>query len=122
MGHKWMGDKFMGDAKRDISRKLHLAGWTWVRHARRRSGELVSSGGRTPSPPGGFPAKDTGEHRMGIDTEQMPSGLVQRVGTNTLHSKFLEKGTTKMKPRPWMFLTNAEMRGNINRILTRRMK
>jgi HK97 gp10 family phage protein len=83
---------------------------------------MTNADGKTPSPQGGFPAKATGEHRRKITHEVMPSGVVARVGTNTKHSRYLEQGTKHMEPRPWMFLTNSQMRGTINRILTRKIK
>jgi len=53
---------------------------------------------------GAYPAVDTGRLRQSIthDVEQDGSTVVGKVGTNLLYGKFLELGTSKMAPRPWL--------------------
>jgi Bacteriophage protein of unknown function (DUF646). len=53
---------------------------------------------------GAYPAVDTGALRQSIthDVEQDGSTVVGRVGTNLVYGSYLETGTSKMSPRPWL--------------------
>ena len=57
-----------------------------------------------PSAPGEAPAVDTGRLRASITHRvEMESGeVVGYVGTNVEYAPYLEFGTTRMKPRPFM--------------------
>lgn len=56
------------------------------------------------SAPGTAPAVDTGRLRSSITHEigRDPRGLVARVGTNVRYAVYLELGTRKMRPRPFL--------------------
>ena len=57
-----------------------------------------------PSLPGNPPRIDTGKLVASIGTEsrRMHRKSVVRVGTNVNYGRFLETGTSKMAPRPWL--------------------
>lgn len=71
----------------------------------------------TRSLPGEFPRKQTGDLRRRIAYEVDEASLVARVGTNLLYGKFLELGTKKMAPRPFLRRTLAAERDAITRLL-----
>jgi HK97 gp10 family phage protein len=65
--------------------------------------------GHHPSLPGNAPAPDTGELMRSITHEVVEENgeIIGRVGStikNPDYPKFLEYGTSKMKPRPWLSL------------------
>lgn len=68
--------------------------------------ESMRGGGRphVPSRPGEPPRVDTGRLRSSITHEVVSKlkGIVGRVGTNVKYGRYLELGTSKMLPRPWL--------------------
>lgn len=54
------------------------------------------------SAPGNPPNKDLGTLAQSISFEVDRQALTAVVGTNLLYGKYLELGTTKMLPRPWL--------------------
>ena len=54
------------------------------------------------SAPGGVPYLNCGLLRRSIAWEVDEGRLVGRVGTNVLYGRFLERGTNKMKARPFL--------------------
>lgn len=69
-----------------------------------------------PSKPGEPPRVQTGRLRGSVAWE-MSSKFIARVGTNVKYGRWLESGTRKMRPRPWLRRALNEMVGEINRIL-----
>jgi HK97 gp10 family phage protein len=62
-------------------------------------------GGHQASAPGETPAVDTGLLVNSINTELVSSSATEawsQVGTGVVYAEFLEFGTSKMKPRPYM--------------------
>jgi HK97 gp10 family phage protein len=62
-------------------------------------------GGHQASAPGETPAVDTGLLVNSINTELVSSNANEawsQVGTGVVYAEFLEFGTSKMKPRPYM--------------------
>jgi HK97 gp10 family phage protein len=55
--------------------------------------------------PGMPPAVDTGRLRASIthEVESVTGDIIGRVGTNVKYSKWLEHGTSRMEPRPFLF-------------------
>lgn len=74
----------------------------------------------THSAPGNPPYKQTGRLRASITREV--HGLVGRVGTNVIYSRFLEKGTRKMAPRPFLLPNLRKHHATLVRILTGRIR
>lgn len=64
--------------------------------------------GHHPSYPGNPPAPDTGTllqsitHSVEVDNKGNPTGYVGSILKNPDYPRFLEYGTSKMKPRPWL--------------------
>lgn len=54
------------------------------------------------SAPGQFPAADTGELHTSITTLPIEPAMRVEVGANTPYAGYLEFGTTRMEPRPFM--------------------
>lgn len=71
-----------------------------------------------PSPPGGYPHKMLGDLQRSI-TYEMFSPNEARVGTNVEYGKFLELGTSKMAPRPFLRSTIDAERTAIETILSK---
>lgn len=69
-------------------------------------GIIDSGSARNPKPskPGEFPAAKTGELHQSITSVDASDGTALRfeVGTNVPHGTYLELGTSKMEPRPFM--------------------
>ncbi len=67
------------------------------------SGRTYSRGGRShqASAPGDGPAVDTGRLRQSIAVVRVADGHY-KVGTNVQYAPFLEFGTRRMAPRPFM--------------------
>jgi len=81
----------------------------------------------TPSPEGGFPGIVTGHLRasIGFDVEIDKSGVTGRFGVLEKerggkpldYALYLEIGTSRMAPRPWLTLTLDGTRDDVKRIL-----
>lgn len=76
--------------------------------------------GAFPSMPGEPPHKQTGHLRRSVTYEVTTHGgeMVSRYGTNVKYGRWLEEGTTRMAPRPWLRRSFAEMGPQIRSILT----
>lgn len=72
--------------------------------------------GKNPSLPGEPPKKITGELQRSIAwvTETDTSSVALFVGTNLDYGRFLEQGTSKMAPRPYLRATLLERLERIN--------
>jgi hypothetical protein len=66
---------------------------------------------------GNPPYKQTGRLRGSIDWEV--DNFTARVGTNVLYGLFLEKGTRRMKPRPFLEVNMRKHHATLVSILTR---
>jgi phage gpG-like protein len=69
------------------------------------------------SQPGEFPRKQTGRLRATITYEVDTDLMVARVGTNLKYGKFLELGTRRMAPRPYLRKTLMAEQATIARLL-----
>ena len=63
----------------------------------------------------GHPQVQTGRLRSSI-THNVNPGEVE-IGTNTVYGKYLEFGTSKMPPYPWLFPAVEESRNDIIKVL-----
>lgn len=86
------------EAKKEVTR-LSIA-------CERNAKTSMMGGGRPhiSSLPGEPPHVDTGRLRSSIthEVEETLFGIIGRVGTNVEYGRYLELGTSKMLPRPWL--------------------
>lgn len=73
--------------------------------------------GLDPSNPGEPPHKVTGQLQRSVTSQPSADGLNYLVGTNIPYGSFLEFGTSKMAPRPWLRPTLFENQTEIMRIV-----
>jgi len=95
MGVKWYGVKVISKINSENKKIINKACLMVQRDAMKSIG-LVPS----PSPPGHAPAAPTGRLRSSITHEV--EGTTGRVGTNVKYALFLELGTERMAPRPYL--------------------
>lgn len=74
--------------------------------------------GSNRSVPGEPPHKDYGKLRESIASDVDAAGLTVRVGTPLRYGKFLELGTRKMAPRPYLRRALAELKPRINAVMS----
>jgi len=74
--------------------------------------------GAFPSKPGEPPHKQTGHLRRSITHEVDRVNLFARIGTNVEYGRYLELGTKRMAPRPWLRRALNEMTSKVKSILT----
>lgn len=86
-----------------------------------RSGSII---GLDPSRPGEPPKKITGQLQNSIRTKVIRSkrAIIGLVGTNLKKGRWLEFGTSKMKPRPFLRSTVSENRRKIGRVVAHGLK
>jgi len=72
----------------------------------------------TASAPGEAPAVATGRLRQSIATEVSQDGLQGGVGTDLDYGLFLEQGTSKMQPRPWLRPSFEQTQEEVKKIFT----
>ena len=86
-----------------------------VRLVTRNSGPIITLPGAPASAPGQPPHIRTGTLARSIEQETFRRGsdLIGRVGTNLNYGKFLEYGTVKMAPRPYLRPALASQRRTI---------
>ena len=70
-----------------------------------------------PSTPGDFPAKQTGALRSSVAYTIDKTNLTAVVGSSLRYGRYLEFGTMKMAPRPWLLRTLKEESAKINQIM-----
>ena len=72
---------------------------------------------QTHSKPGEYPRKQAGHLRRTITYEVDEATATARFGTNLLYGKFLELGTKRMRPRPFLRKTLMAERASVGRLL-----
>lgn len=143
----WHGDRVAEILQSELTRRLSAAAIVVQNHAKRLVGKegtgVKGDGGGTqptgprnrkkliygafPSRPGEPPRKQTGRLQSSIAHELrvrglFGRGLLARVGTNVKYGRWLELGTRRMAPRPWLRRALDEMRGQIRTILSRTIR
>jgi hypothetical protein len=122
--YKWYGTSVKAKIDRDVGRRINMAA-RWLQNRIReqlsRSQPTKGTGtkkrGMEPSAAGEYPKKVLGHLRRNVQSEFDPVEPSARVGTNVKYGKYLEMGTRKMKPRPWLSLAIREFRRGIKSIL-----
>lgn len=74
--------------------------------------------GLDPSAPGEYPKRVIGDLVRSIANEPSLDGNTWRVGTARIVGLYLEFGTSKMAPRPWLSTTLTTEHDNILKILS----
>lgn len=82
-----------------------------------RSGRIYRRGGvsHQASAPGEAPKTDTGALVGRIFINRKRNGFSYEVGTNIPYGKHLEYGTSRMRPRPWLYPTFNKNIGQIKK-------
>jgi HK97 gp10 family phage protein len=112
MSYRWYGDKMLKEYENKMGRNLDKAAIHLQNQIKKNLGSKARSS------PGDYPGLETGELRRSITHETDKSNLVAKVGTNKVYAKYLEKGTGKMAPRPFLDRTLQENQTTIKRIIT----
>lgn len=110
---KWYGEEAKRHVKGTAAVRLEKAA-ILVKNACK---EELSAPSPPVSDPGEPPHKDTGRLRASVSHEMGDDGQSARVGTNVRYGKWLELGTSKMAPRPWLSATLAKMQDAIKTLL-----
>jgi phage gpG-like protein len=120
----WDAASIKREAEREVTRRLEASAIV----VENRAKVLVSTAGTAPgakgrriygasrSSPGEPPYKQTGRLRSSITHEVQPGGRVVRIGTNLKYGLYLEVGTARMSPRPWLRRALIESGPTIRRI------
>jgi HK97 gp10 family phage protein len=130
MSLDWFGDKVNAKLREENIKRLaraaiflenEIKGQLGVKGAaisgRDKSGRFTQAVYEA-SAAGDFPHLQTGELRRSVTHEVDESKMVARVGTNKLYARFLEMGTGKMEPRPFLERTLEANRPQLREILT----
>ena len=122
--------KYSDSLQKDIIQKLFISA-NWVKNS---AIDLITSGPKsgkqyprrkggtkmhTASAPGEAPASDTGVLKSHIVAEVDKNTLTGIVESRAKYSHFLEFGTRKMKPRPFMFPAFEENKPKIRRLFAK---
>ena len=132
---KWHGrkvmSKFQSNARRNVRDAAILvegvAKGLMRLGGRTKSGEITEGErpgkvGSFASKPGEPPRVQTGTLRRSITHEVHPVLAIARVGTNVIYGKFLELGTGRIAPRPFMRPALHGSQAGIKKIMARRHK
>jgi hypothetical protein len=104
------------------AKKLVSVPGTSARKGTGSSGRRARRGrvyGARRSAPGQPPLKQYGHLRRSLTHEVDRMGLVGRVGSNLKVARWLELGTRRIQPRPFLRRSLAECLSQVRRILTR---
>lgn len=120
-------DAVMGDAQRELVKRLHRAGLHYVSEARQALNQAQpyqrTRGGKgmkglNPSLPGRLPKKLRGELQRSMAYEVKPAEPSLYLGTSLAgHPAWLQFGTARMAPRPWLTLIWARVRQQVRTLL-----
>ncbi len=116
----WYGDQRIAEVKAEVEKRLVKAAIFLKREIQQELSVACGRKGkrRIRSKPGEMPRKDHGELRRSITYTK--DGMKIYIGTNKLYAKYLEFGTSKMKPRPFMRPAMMKHREKIKDIITGR--
>lgn len=114
---KWHGQQFIKGLESEMERRMDLAAEVVASQMRRNVSE---SGVEAPSLPGELPHAVTGKLRQSCTWERQ-GALTRRVGASVMYAVYLEHGTSRMAPRPFVYRTVLEMQDAIKKIMTRKL-
>ena len=107
---------------------IHVTNEAKKKLSHKGTGRLYTSregkGDHRASAEGEPPASDTGQLRrtVGYDVKTNISGYVGRVGTPEKYGLELERGTSRIAPRPWLKPTEKETRKEVRKIFIRELR
>jgi HK97 gp10 family phage protein len=109
----WHGDRLAKEIKADLNGRLAVVGELVAGQLRRN----LSTPGPAASAPGQFPHAQSGRLRQ-APTYNVDSRKVSlRIIVPVEYARFLELGTSKMQPRPFLLRTVKELRPQIMAIM-----
>ena len=114
----WHDKQVQAAALETMRKRLPVVGEYLASTIRENVSESTRASG--PSLPGQFPHADEGNFRKSVGWEMVGSGDAVRVGSASRVGYFLEVGTRKMAPRPWLRRTFLEERGRLQKIMAKR--
>jgi len=135
---QWNGDQYLAEAERTYGDRVRAAGIYLQSRIREnisipsrtvgvgiiskgknkgQTKKILGARGSNRSKPGEFPHKDYGLLRQSIATDYDQSTLTARIGSALSYAKYLELGTRKMRPRPFLRRTLAEERETIRQMI-----
>lgn len=126
----WKGEEIMLKMRDTLVNRVDLAGFMLLNEARALISRdqprgKTASGMRTgldPSKPGTPPKRVTGTLHRSTFWDLDRTRIKGRVGTPLKYGLFLEIGTSKLAPRPWLSLAMKNKRPSIRAILSKPMK
>src|SRR5690606_4313565 len=110
---KWHSKQLDGELRAEMLRRLRICGEAAASHARRNLSAAMPPAGL----PGEFPHARTGTLRQAVTYEVDERRMTVRIGAPVEYALFLELGTEKMQPRPFLRKTLIEMRPFFRRVL-----
>jgi hypothetical protein len=124
---KWNGPEAKRRIEHEMSNRMAVACRLVMNHAKVLLSVSGTGGkpgskrryGSNPSKPGEPPHKQYGVLREHVATEVIR--MRGRVGTNKEYGRYLELGTRKMAPRPWLKRSLDETKADIRRLFSRPM-
>jgi len=118
MALRWRGEEFKNFIRKNEEQRLEAA----AIYLQNKVKEAISDPSPPVSDPGQPPHKDTGTLRASISHEIDKQTKTARVGSNSEVAKYLELGTDKMSPRPFLEPTLNANRAELKQILAGKME
>jgi len=104
----WNGEAYTQDVKAALGEALIEGSVTLMNQMK------SNISGPSPSKPGEFPGLDTGDLKSSVNFNILKGELRSKIGTHKKYGRWLEYGTSKMLPRPWV-LRSFELAKNLIR-------
>jgi hypothetical protein len=116
---RWYGDRVKADVRRRAETQIARIGEIAVEHAQRLVGHQGSRG--VHSRPGEPPYRQSGELQESIFARPLPGRMQVQVGTSSMVGLYMELGTRRIAPRPWLRRTMKEIQPQIDSLTAGRV-
>jgi hypothetical protein len=113
---RWYGPKVIIKLKDRIGGRVFRVG-KFLKARIREEVSRPNFSGKFPSEPGEYPKRVSGDFRESIDDDYDRENIRTRVGSSMILGKWLEFGTDKMEPRPWLSHALQDYQREIEEIL-----